>query len=322
MYRIGISLVIGGVAALVALGAAEPKWTLRTASSEVNYPPIPSIADSPIKFLAALIATDTEKREKMLASRTEERQAFWKRKIAEYEQYPESVREARLRTAQLHWYLALLIRVPMEVRVAKLKQIPEIDRVLVKRRLEQWDELPDDLRVDILDNIKVMQYFARLVSSSPEQRAALLKTSKAPDNPMNDSSLSWQNLSSKRRQQMFDAYARFYELPLPQQETALKKVPIPVRKEFEKRLEELLRMPLDQRQKCIVSLHAFAQMRPEERTRFRGNAERWRAMEPDERHFWMNYVKRLPLPLPPVRVNRAKLPLNKPSEGSNTGASG
>ena len=259
----GILLVL----ATLVVSAAEPKWTLRTASVQSTLPPVPSIADSPVKYLSDLLAAPAEQRDAILSRSAPERHAFWKRKVREYEQLPVPIRSARLRTAQLHWYLALMIRVPAETRVARIEQIPESDRVLVKRRMEQWDLLPSDLRADILANIKVMQYFARLVSSSPEQRAALLKTSSEAGNPMNDAQLSWQTLPPQRRQQMFDAYASFYELPQLKQEEAIAKIPVPVRKQLKDRLDELLQMPLDKQKKCIIALNAFAQMTPDERDR-------------------------------------------------------
>ena len=312
----GILLVL----ATLVVSAAEPKWTLRTASVQSTLPPVPSIADSPVKYLSDLLAAPAEQRDAILSRSAPERHAFWKRKVREYEQLPVPIRSARLRTAQLHWYLALMIRVPAETRVARIEQIPESDRVLVKRRMEQWDLLPSDLRADILANIKVMQYFARLVSSSPEQRAALLKTSSEAGNPMNDAQLSWQTLPPQRRQQMFDAYASFYELPQLKQEEAIAKIPVPVRKQLKDRLDELLQMPLDKQKKCIIALNAFAQMTPDERTIFRGNAQRWRAMDAKERQFWTLFVQQLP-PLPPMRNSRARLMESQGGLQSHTGAS-
>ncbi len=325
--RIGVAMSLRSIIAswicsvlLVSLHAADSKWTLRTAGGQPNLPPIPSIAQSPVKFLSDLLGATAEQRDDILAGRTPSRRAFWERKVREYEALPEVVRRARLRSAQLHWYLALLIGIPEESRTARIDSIPESDRVLVKRRMEQWDQLPADLRTDILANIKVMQYFARLVSSSPEQRAALMKTSSEASNPMNDKMLSWQTLSPQRRQQMFDAYARFYELPPLKQDAAIAKIPVPARKQLKDRLDELLRMPLDKQKKCLIALNAFAQMTPDERTIFRGNAERWRAMDAKERQFWTLFVKQLP-PLPPMVSNRGRLIEDRGGIKLNTGAS-
>ena len=306
MYRYSLILLCGWLASVASLGAADFKWRLRTATTPPKLPPVPSVSDSPVKYLADLLGASEEGRTTMLARHTVERQAFWLRKVAEYERFPESFRQARLRTAQLHWYLALMIRLPVDLRLSKLAQIPEGDRVLVRRRLEQWEALPADLQDDIVNNIKVMQYFARLISSSPAQRQVLLKNAGEPSNPMNDESLSWQSLSSKRRQAMFDAYAKFFELPRMKQEAAVAKLPIPARKQLMERVDELFKLPLAERQKCLIALNVYAQMSPEERTIFRGNAERWRAMDADERAFWMLFIKQLP-PLPPMLGNRPGL---------------
>jgi len=320
MYRLGFIIALGLLFVAQSSGAAESKWTLRTAGNPSGLPPIPSIADSPVKFLSDLIDASSEERGEMLARRSAERRAFWERKIREYELLPETFRRARLRTAQLHWYLALMIQLPDELRVIRIERIPEVDRVLVKRRMEQWEKLPSDLRVDILGNIKVMQYFARLVSSSPEQRSALMQTSSESNNPMNDAQISWQTLSPQRRQQMFDGYASFFELPKMKQDAAVAKIPIPVRTQLKERLDELLQMQLDERQKCIIALHAFAQMTPDERSIFRGNAQRWRAMDTAERQFWTVFVKQLP-PLPPMRTSRAQFLERQGGVKTNTGAS-
>ncbi len=320
--EIWLGLLLAGamVCSAAESSGAKPQWTLRTASAPTNLPPIPTIADSPVKFLSTLIEADATQRETLLGARSAERQSFWKRKIAEYEQLPAPIRKERLRTAQLHWYLALLIRLPDDVRANKLLQIPTRDRPLVKRRLDQWNGLSSDLRADILANIKVMQYFARLVTSTAEQRAALLQTSKDPSNPINDTDLSWQSLPSKRRQQMFDAYAKFYQLPVHQQAAAIEKIPVPVRLNFKERLEELSRMPEAERQKCIVALQAYSQMTESERKIFRENADRWRAMSRQERLFWSTYVRQLP-PLPPVRAVRARFEDESHVKAPNPGAS-
>lgn len=303
MYRYGLILLCGWLASVTSVGAADFKWQLRTATAPPKLPPVPSVSDSPVKYLADLLGASEDRRTTMLERHSAARQAFWLRKVAEYERLPESFRQARLRTAQLHWYLALMIRLPADLRLSKLVQIPESDRVLVKRRLEQWETLPADLQNDIVNNIKVMQYFARLISSSPAQRQALLKTSAEPSNPMNDESLSWQSLTSQRRQAMFDAYAKFFELPRMKQEEAVAKLPVPARKQLMERVDELFKLPLEERQKCLIALNVYARMSPEERSIFRGNAERWRAMDADERSFWTIFVKQLP-PLPPMLGNR------------------
>ena len=286
-FRIIIALGLGIAAFFEVEGQGQ--WKIRTADSSKDLPPVPSIADSPVAFLTRLLEATDEERAQTLLQKSDSGRAFWKRKLREYEAMPQALREARLRTAQLHWYLALLIHSSKEARGVRLSQIPEGDRLLVKHRMEQWDALPEDLRTDILANIRVMQYFARLVSSSPEQRAALLKTSS--ENPMNEAGSSWKSLSPKRRQAMFDAYASFFKLPKIKQEAAIAKIPFPVRKQFKERWDELLKMPPNQRQRCIEAIALYAKMTNEERRLFRGNAERWRTMDEAERRFWTRLRK-------------------------------
>ncbi len=299
MRRTGFSWILGSLFSLAGLNGAEPKWTVRTAPSQPELPPIPSIADSPVKYLSNLLAAPSEERERMLGLQAEKSKAFWLRKIAEYERFPEAIRQAQLKTAQLYWYLALLIPVSADVRMKRLEQIPAAERVLVERCLEQWDELPGNLRDDILGNIKVIHYFARLEINLPEERPSAPLP--PPLKPANPPASAWANLPLEKQREIFGAYARFYELPASQQKAALEKMPFPVRREFESRLDKLSQMPPDQKQKCIRFLRAFAEMTPEERARFRGNAERWQDMNLQERSFWTDYIKRLPKtpPLPP-----------------------
>ena len=285
---------------MAALNGAEPKWTLRTVPSQPNPPPIPSIADSPVKYLSDLLAASPEQRERMLAAKTRDRQAFWARKIDEYEQLPVSVRQDRLKTAQLHWYIALLIPISADARGKRLAQIPEGERDLVKRCLERWDKLPEDARADVMNNFKLTRYFARWETRSSVPPPLPPASSSRPGNLNNPSAQRWESSPLEKRREMLDAYARFYELPARQQEAALEKMPFSFRKECESRRSELLQMPPDQRQKSLNFLRAFAKMSPEEQARFRENAKRWKDMTSQERNFWMRYVQQLPKSLPPL----------------------
>ena len=311
MQRKGYSWLLAlcwGLAPFQGQGQGEGeefKWTLRSAKApgqpEVvpEGPPLPSIADSPVRFLARMLAASELERERMLRSHTAESQAFWLRKIGQYEIFSEAERQERLQISQLHWYLALLIRVPPEQRARRLLDIPRLDRHIVERRLKQWDELSEQLRDDILANIKVLQYFARLASQLPKERESLVEGSQDLAAAGKELSASWQQLPLERRREMFNAYVQFYQMPASRQEATLQKVPFPpVRRELQDRLTELDRLPQEERRQLIGSLKTFAQMTPEEQARFHRNAARWRTMAPQEREFWMRYVKGLP-PLPP-----------------------
>ncbi len=299
MLRTRFSFILGGLLGWAALSGAEPKWTLRTVPSQPNPPPIPSIADSPVKYLSDLLAATPERREKMLASKTKDRKAFWARKIREYERLPATIRQDRLKIAQLHWYIALLIPISADARDKRLEQIPDEERALVRRCLERWDKLPEDARADVMNNFKLTRYFARgeTQSSGPPP---LPPASAIPGNLKNPSAQTWESSPLDKRRKMLDAYARFYELPARQQEATLEKMPFPFRKECELQRNELLQMPPNQRQRTLNFLRAFAKMSPEEQAQFRKNAKRWRDMNPQERNFWMRYVEQLPKQLPPM----------------------
>lgn len=284
---------------MASLSGAEPKWTLRTAPSQPNPPPIPSIADSPVKYLSDLLLASSEQREKMLSSKTKERRAFWARKIDEYERLPESVRQDRLKIAQLHWYIALLIPISSDAREKRLAQIPEGERDLVKRCLERWDKLPEDARAEVMNDFKLTRYFARGETRSsvpPPLPPASSRSGKRND----PSAQAWESSPLEKRREMLASYARFYELQASRQEAALEKMPFSFRRECESQRNELLRMTTEQRQRTLNSLRAFAKMSPEEQARFRENAKRWKDMTPQERNFWMRYVEQLPKRLPPM----------------------
>lgn len=238
----------------------------------------------------------------MLSSKTKERRAFWARKIDEYERLPKSLRQDRLKIAQLHWYIALLIPISADAREKRLAQIPEGERDLVQRCLERWDKLPEDARAEVMNNFKLTRYFARgeTRSSVPPP---LPPASSRPGKRDNPSAQAWESSPLEKRREMLAAYARFYELPASRQEAALEKMPFSFRRECESQRNELLRMPPEQRQRTLNSLRAFAKMSPEEQARFRENAKRWKDMTPQERNFWMRYVEQLPKrspPMPPV----------------------
>ena len=295
---------------LVPLHGDEHRWSLRRVPPLPGStpPPLPTVAESPVRFLDRLLSATPEGRDSMLEHHSEKSRTYWRGKIAEYMEYSESERENRLRLSNLHWYLALLIRVEPENRLRHLMQIPEFDRRLVERRLEQWDLLQESLRKDILENIKVLQYVARLQGSAPGERASLLEGARDSAHPVNDQTLSWQQLSVERRQEMYRAYLKFCQLPTDRQQATLAKVPFPpVRRELRRQIELLSGLSSEERRRCLESLEAFAGMTPEAQARFLRSAERWRVMGMDERSFWISYVKRLP-PLPPPLEDRGERP--------------
>ncbi len=287
----------------LAGGQTGSGWKLRSVPpplpGQSAQPPLPPVGSSPVRFLGSLLDSGPEERIRMLENHTDRSRAYWQGKIAQYEEYPREERDRRLRISSLHWNLALLIRVPLRDRLLRLSQIPERERRQLERQLERWDALEEPLRKDILENIKVLQYFAQLQGGEAMERANPLEGAEDPEHPLHQQARTWRQLPDQRRREMYHAYLDFYRLPRDQQQSTLSRVPFPpVREELRQQVELLSSLPPEERESCLQALRQFAAMSHEDQVRFLENAQKWRSMKEEERSFWVHYVKQLP-PLPP-----------------------
>jgi hypothetical protein len=294
-----VSLLVTGWMALVGQEKVSLP-PLRTASLRATPPALPEVKDSPIRHLHNLLAANQEKRRHMLDQHDPNTRAFWERKLGEYSAMDPTKRDQKLREAQLHWYLLLILRTPDEDRDTKLLQIPPADRGLIQNRIKDWSALSESMQMDIMTHLPVLRYFGRLVSLSPEERREAMEASLEKGNRPDMTSSAWGNLDPSRRRAMFLAYQKFFTLADEKRERVLAKIPLPQRRNVQSRLEQLENLSPEAKKQCLAALAKYAQMTLTERILFRANAERWKSMLPSEHAVWKNVVKKLP-PLPPIR---------------------
>ena len=292
-------LVTGWLAITGQEGLSIPP--LRTASMSISPPALPEVKDSPIGHLQTLLEAPEERRSQMLSQHKETSRTFWKRKLNEYGAMDPNEREKKLREAQLHWYLLLILRTPAEDRDTKLLQIPESDRGLIESRLKEWQELPNALQIDIMTHLPALRYFGRLVSLTPEARKKALEEATQDGNRPDMNSPAWENLDSQRRRSMFLAYQKFFTLEEEKRSRVLAKIPMPQRLSIQSRIQQLENLSPELKEKCLVALEKYAEMTRNERILFRVNAERWKQMPATEHAVWKEVVKKWP-PLPPIRT--------------------
>jgi hypothetical protein len=121
---------------------------------------------SPVDFFRQLLAMSPDERENFLTNKPVEVRQRILAKVAEYEALGPDERELRLRATELRWYLMPLLHGSPTNRDARLAQIPNDMRDLVKSRLEQWEILPVPLQQEFLDDERAMRYFSHIDSTN------------------------------------------------------------------------------------------------------------------------------------------------------------
>ncbi len=317
-------LVTGWLATTGQEGRSLPP--LRTASFKPTPPALPEVKDSPIRHLQNLLKAAQDERNQLLNQHKATTRAFWQRKLSEYSAMDPVERDQKLREAQLHWYLLLILRTPTENRETKLIQIPQADRGLIENRLNDWHALPETMQIDIMTHLPVLSYFGRLSSLKPEARKKAMEESLQTGNRPDMNSSAWGNLDASQRRSMYLAYQKFFTLAEEKRQRVLAKVPMPQRLNIQSKLTQLENLPPEIKQKCLEALEKYAEMTPNERISFKTNAARWKQMPASEHAVWKKVVKKWP-PLPPVRT-RAMPPIPQstqrkglpPLPGSKRGA--
>ena len=299
IISLGCLIVVGCLC--VMRGQEGPKIPrLRTASLRTS-PAVPSVKDSPISHIKNLLAAAPEQRKELLDRHTHSTRAFWERKVSEYAAMAVDERDRRLRDAQLHWYLMLILRTPSDQRENKLLEIPETERGLITDRVKEWEAIPTDLQQDMITHLPALRYFGQLASLPSADREKALAEATKNGTSAEGLSAGWNTLDAERRRSLFLNYQKFFTLEQSRQEKVLAKIPMPQRQTLQSKLEKLENLSPEVRQKCLEALQTYAHMTPEERNLFRTTAERWKQLEPAEHEVWRKVVKRIP-PIPPVRV--------------------
>lgn len=264
----------------------------------VLMPPIPP---SPIEQFRQWLRMPASDREKSLGEYPEAKQAILRQKLQAYEAMPPDQRERRLRMLELRWYLRPLMNSAPQQRGDYLSMIPVRLHELVTTRLQQWDNLPTETRMEILASDEARELATRhfvQLRRNPVRTQDLLPLNEQQRATLQDNLKHWNQTSPSHRQKMGAHLASFFELPKSVQERTLGQLSEADRLEMQQTLDAFARLSPESRRACVNSFQKFAIMTPEERGAFLRNAARWQQMSAQERETWRRLVTMLP-PMPP-----------------------
>jgi hypothetical protein len=266
---------------------------------------MPPLPQSPVKFFRQLLAMTAQERENFLTNRTPEIRDRILAKVHEYLALAPDECEQRLRATELRWYMMPLLREPPTNRDARLAEVPDNLRDLVRSRLEQWDALPPQSQREFLDNESALHYFSRAdTTNAPPEPGA-------QRGPSDAEQARWQALSGEERRKITAQFNQFFELTPEEKQKTLDTLSNTERAQMEKTLQTFGELPPAQRAQCIRAFTKFAGMSPAERAEFLKNAERWSQLPPNERQAWRDLVTQVPL-WPPLPNNALIMPPKPP----------
>ena len=262
-------------------------------------PPLP-LSKSPISFFRELLAMNGAERKQALTNRSPEGRTAILAKVREYESLKPDERELRLEVTELCWYLRPLMSAPATNRAAQLAEIPPRQRKLVEDRLREWDKLAPGVQKELLENEATVRYLAEIEGRTDEQRREMLRRIPPARREVLEQGITrWDAMSGEQRRRMLARFNQFFELTSQEKDKVLQTPSGPERRQIEKTLQAYGSLPPEQRAECLRSFAKFASLSLEERRQFLKNAERWKAMSPNERQTWRDLVRNMPPPLPP-----------------------
>lgn len=329
----------------VSLAAAQPRrpthvWltvvclaslSLASAQSPPNTGSVPSVppplgdsnvepvSPSPVAYFRQLLAMPPSELEQELAQKPGPKRKALQAKLDEYRKLASDEREARLRLAELWYYLQPLINLAPADRLAKLSAVPVASRRFIEERLKWWDLVPQEHRKQFLENELAIQYFVRLDSSTPTQRESLASKSAEEWKVLEEKLQHWSARPPEERVKMYQHFQDFFDLPEKERDKTLHVLSEEERPKLQKSLEAFKRLPAHQRTTCLESFRKFSNLSKEERDQFLHNVERWQEMSPRDRQNWVNLINLLPAQSGPP-IPGGVPPRSPPGSGQTTPA--
>lgn len=261
---------------------------------------------SPAAVFRELLRMSPSERAQALADRTEHQRAYLGERLQEYAAFSPEEREARLQELELSYHLPPLMRLTPTNRAERLEFVPVELRPIIDERLRQWDQLPRDTQLSVLQHESTANYFFRArQNKTPRSEPASAFATQPPTPP----------IAKSRR--IADRFNAFVSLPPADQQKALQALTPAEREQMERTLAQFAKMTPEQRKMCVESFEKFNQMNKDERDQFLKNAARWKAMTPGERETWRTLIEILPPspgapllpPAPPGTGASARSPL-------------
>jgi hypothetical protein len=293
---LALSQVMGG-----GLRAGEPAPAESPARLAAPAPaiPAPPTIKSPVDFFRELLAMSATDRMRALSNRPPENRKLILAKVREYLSLKPDERELRLRATQLEWRLVPLMKIEPTNRLAQLSAIPEEDQKMIEARLQEWDQLPEAVRKELLARRETLRIYIQMTSPN----GAVTNIPYGPRGKAIEDGLKViQSMPVKDRQKLVNLFTHYFELSPGEQRKALRTLTPAEQQQIQNSLAKFKGLTPPQRAQCIRSFAEFDNMSPVERQQFLKNAERWIMMTPTERQRWRDLVEKTSLtpPMPPT----------------------
>jgi len=239
--------------------------------------------------------------------------------VREYEALDPNERELRLRATELRWYLLPLLHESPTNRAARLVQVPDDLRDLVKTRLDLWNILPPPLQQEFFESERALRYFTHVDSPNNPTMPPIPPGRGRHHGPQDHNLARWNALPEDQRQKITAQFNQFFELTPEEKQETLNTLSDAEREQMKKTLEMFGQLPPWQRQQCIRAFTEFASMSAPEKQDFLKNAQRWSQMSPKERQTWRDLVTQVPEwpPLPPGLGMPSTMPSVHPFVATN-----
>ncbi len=274
-----------------------------------TLPPLP-VAVSPTARFRELLAASPAEREALLARKSPTARALIESKLREFSALRPDEREIRLRLAQLQDSLRPLLAAGTEGRAALLSQVAEEDRPWIEERLVAWDALPEAERRDLLESERQLSLFVRQTETDPRRLETLVHSLPPEGRAAAEKQLrTWLSLTPAERSRKSAAFSRFFDLSPREREAALRQLSGTELRQMERALVDFASLDAEMRERCLRGFRQFEALPPAEREQFLRNAEKWKALSPNDRAAWRRLVGRALTPptVPPLPYRETSL---------------
>ena len=269
-------------------------------------------AESPFAAFKKIVSLPEAKREAAVGGlkiSSERYRKIVNAKVREYAAMPEAERNRKLDALDFRWHLMPLMKTPQGDRAKRLASVPERFRVDIERRLTGWDQLDEGARADLLKNESFFRYLSSF-GRGRESRVALTNHMEKMPTRLREGLegrlKGWREKPKPERRRITRQFHRFFDMPVAEQERALRH--LPNRERMEASLAQFKTLSRAQRELVIKSFDRLASKSQSERAAFFRNTERWNGMSEGERKKWRTLVTQMP-PLPPGFGDEARPPL-------------
>jgi len=269
-------------------------------------------AESPFAAFKKIVSLPEAKREAAVGGlkiSSERYRKIVNAKVREYAAMPEAERNRKLDALDFRWHLMPLMKTPQGDRAKRLASVPERFRTDIERRLTGWDQLDEGTRADLLNNESFFRYLSSF-GRGRESRIALTNHIEKMPTRMREGLegrlKGWREKPKPERRRITRQFHRFFDMPVAEQERALRH--LPNRERMEASLAQFKTLSRAQRELVIKSFDRLASKSQSERAAFFRNTERWNGMSEGERKKWRTLVTQMP-PLPPGFGEEVRPPL-------------